>query len=291
MVSSLNGKSFRSMRIPSTHSYCSTALIAVLLLCALPGRLYGQIVNGEQVVRAELVTAADDFTKPFLVGVKFAMQQGWYLYWKNPGDAGLPVEVTWSLPEGYTAGELQFPTPSKFVYDDLIAYGYKNELVLFAEIRPPGTPAASVPALRANLDWLVCKESCVRGRAEVVLAPATLQGTTLATNGRLLKKWRNLLPGPLSSVSLQISKPTVEGGGGKRKVSFTVRGDGAEDVTDFYPLGLNNAAIDHKSITVKQNTVSFEIVPYTEGETIPTIKGLLIARGKAYECMVVLPVM
>ncbi|MEX1275397.1 MAG: protein-disulfide reductase DsbD domain-containing protein [Bacteroidota bacterium] len=279
------------MQIRSTLSYWSTALLTVFLLSPSSGRLEGQMVNGKQVVRAELLTASDDFTKPFLIGLKFTMEPGWYLYWKNPGDAGLPVEVTWSLPDGYTAGELQFPTPSKFVYDDLIAYGYKNELVLFADIRPPGTPAASVPALRANLDWLVCKESCVRGRAEVVLAPATLQGTTLAANGRLLKKWRNLLPGPLSSVSLQISKPTVEGGGGKRKVSFTVRGDGAEYVTDFYPLGLDNAAIDHKSITVKQNTVSFEIAPYTEGETISTIKGLLITRGKAYECMVVLPVM
>lgn len=279
------------MRNRSTLSYWSTALLTVFLLSPSSGRLEGQMVNGKQVVRAELLTATDDFTRPFFVGLKFTLEPGWYLYWKNPGDAGLPVEVTWSLPDGYTAGELQFPTPSKFVYDDLIAYGYKNELVLFAEIRPPGTPAASVPALRASLDWLVCKESCVRGRAEVVLALATLEGTTLATNGRLLEKWRNLLPGPASSVFLQISKPTVEGGGGKRKVSFTVQGDGAEDVTDFYPLGLENASIDHKSITVKQNTVSFELAPYTEGEKISTIKGLLIARGKAYECMVVLPVL
>ena len=263
-------------------------LLTVLLLAPPPGQLEGQVIDGKQIVRAELVTVAGDFTKPFLVGLKFTIEQGWYLYWKNPGDAGLPIAVSWTLPDGYTAGELQFPTPSKFVYDDLIAYGYKKELVLFAEIRPGGMSAASVPALKAKLDWLVCRESCVRGGAEVNLRIPAVDGTSLAETRQLLEKWKDLLPLPLASGGLRITKPTVAGRSGKRTVSFTIQGDRAGDVTDFYPNGLDNAAIDYKSVTVKQGRVSFELAPYSEGEAIPTIGGVLVAGDKAYECTVVL---
>lgn len=276
------------MRTRSFLSYCSIALLAVSFLNLSLERLEGQVINGKQVVRVELLTASNDFTKPFLVGLRFTMEQGWYLYWKNPGDAGLPVAVSWTLPDGYTAGELQFPTPSKFVYDDLIAYGYKKELVLFAEIRPGGMSAASVPALKAKLDWLVCRESCVRGGAEVNLRTPAVDAPPLAETRQLLEKWKDLLPLPLASGGLWITKPSVAGRSGKRTVSFTIQGDRAGDVTDFYPNGLGNAAIDYKSVTVKQGRVSFELAPYSEGEAIPTIGGVLVAGDKAYACTVVL---
>jgi len=276
------------MEISSAIFRWYAGVLTVLLLAPLPERLEGQVIDGKQIVHAELITAAGDFTKPFLVGLKFTLEQGWYLYWKNPGDAGLPVAVSWTLPDGYTAGQLQFPTPSKFVYDDLIAYGYKKELVLFAEIRPGGKPAASVPALKAKLDWLVCRESCVRGGAEVNLSPSAGLGTPLAETRQLLEKWSDLLPLPLASGGLRITKPTVTGRPGKRAVSFTIQGDRAGEVTDFYPHGLDNAAIDYKSVTVKQGRVSFELAPYTEGEAIPSIGGVLVAGGRAYECKVTL---
>ena len=76
-MSPLNAESFWNMRIRSSHSLALfTALLAVLLLGSFPGRLNGQVVNGKQVVRAELLTAADDFSKPFLVGLKFTMEPG-----------------------------------------------------------------------------------------------------------------------------------------------------------------------------------------------------------------------
>ena len=76
-------------------------------------------------------------SQPFKVRLHFSIQPGWYLYWKNPGDAGLSVAVTWSLPEGFSAGDLEYPTPDKIVYGDIVAYGYYNELLLSTTITPP----------------------------------------------------------------------------------------------------------------------------------------------------------
>ncbi|MEM1389908.1 MAG: thiol:disulfide interchange protein, partial [Pseudomonadota bacterium] len=31
----------------------------------------------------------------FYLGLSFEMQDKWHIYWKNPGDAGLPPEIRW----------------------------------------------------------------------------------------------------------------------------------------------------------------------------------------------------
>ncbi len=41
------------------------------------------------------------------------MRQNWHVYWRNPGDSGLPPEVAWTLPAGFSAGPLQWPAPSR----------------------------------------------------------------------------------------------------------------------------------------------------------------------------------
>src|SRR5690242_8329051 len=45
------------------------------------------------------------------------MRPGWHVYWRNPGDSGLPTEIAWKLPSGFTAGTIAWPTPEHFVVD------------------------------------------------------------------------------------------------------------------------------------------------------------------------------
>jgi DsbC/DsbD-like thiol-disulfide interchange protein len=50
-------------------------------------------------VRAELMAYAPDGVqpgKPLLLGVHMQHQAGWHTYWKNPGDSGLPIQLTWT---------------------------------------------------------------------------------------------------------------------------------------------------------------------------------------------------
>ncbi|HEY8433978.1 MAG TPA: protein-disulfide reductase DsbD domain-containing protein, partial [Sphingomicrobium sp.] len=37
---------------------------------------------------------------------------GWHGYWVNPGDAGLPMDVQWQLPNGFAVGALRYPVPT-----------------------------------------------------------------------------------------------------------------------------------------------------------------------------------
>ena len=106
----------------------------------------------------------------FTVGLRFRPEPGWHIYWKNPGDSGMAPTVTWQLPEGYTAAPLQFPLPEKILAPPLVTYGYEMETLLLAEITPPaGQPLPAKIRIAADLEWLVCKEICLPGKASLDL--------------------------------------------------------------------------------------------------------------------------
>ena len=65
-------------------------------------------------VRARLLSEVAEIGagETFLVGVLIEMDSGWHTYWENGGDAGLPTTIEWTLPEGWSAGPILWPTPA-----------------------------------------------------------------------------------------------------------------------------------------------------------------------------------
>src|SRR5437868_1703067 len=43
------------------------------------------------------------------LGIHFRMRDTWHIYWRNPGDSGIPPTVTWHVPDGVRAGEIEWP--------------------------------------------------------------------------------------------------------------------------------------------------------------------------------------
>jgi thiol:disulfide interchange protein DsbD len=104
------------------------------------------------------------------LGLRIVPDDGWHVYWRNPGDSGLPTTVDWTLPPGIEAGPLQWPYPSRETTGDIVNYGYHaNTLLPVALKLPPGWPAQTAVAVRARLHWLVCREICIPGAAELSL--------------------------------------------------------------------------------------------------------------------------
>src|ERR1700733_3099575 len=93
------------------------------------------------------------------VGLKLRHDAGWHTYWKNPGDAGMPTKISWTLPEGWTAGGINWPAPERMQVGPLASYGYEGEVVLPLKVFPPaGWNAKQTVHLAAHVNWLVCKE-------------------------------------------------------------------------------------------------------------------------------------
>ncbi len=93
-----------------------------------------------------------------LLGLHFQPAPGWYLYWKDPGEAGIPPRVNWANTHGLAREELLFPQPTKFILPgDIIEYGYEGETVY------PVRAAVGKGAVKiqAKLSYLTCDTSCV----------------------------------------------------------------------------------------------------------------------------------
>ena len=65
----------------------------------------------------------------FFIGIKMDMQKNWHTYWKNPGDSGGPIKVSWNLPDGITISDIYWPTPKLIPYSPLMTYGYKDFVI------------------------------------------------------------------------------------------------------------------------------------------------------------------
>lgn len=94
----------------------------------------------------------------------------WHSYWINPGDSGLPTRLKWTLPDGYTADAIAWPAPSRFEVSGLYNFGYAGKVVLPVAIHVPesATPGQLV-TLSVEASWLVCREECVTGKANLEL--------------------------------------------------------------------------------------------------------------------------
>ncbi|WP_330888620.1 protein-disulfide reductase DsbD domain-containing protein [Rudaea sp.] len=104
------------------------------------------------------------------LGLRLKHEPGWHTYWTNPGDSGLPTKLSWTLPRGFSAGEIAWPAPTRFKVDDLYNFGYTGEVVLPVALAvPANATTGSNVALAVEAKWLVCHEVCVPGKAQLKL--------------------------------------------------------------------------------------------------------------------------
>jgi DsbC/DsbD-like thiol-disulfide interchange protein len=143
------------------------------LLIVLPGAADSAGVVRDGPVEAQLVSEVTTVRpgEPFTVALRLHMDREWHVYWRNPGDAGLAPAITWQLPEGFTAGEIQWPHPARISTPPITCYGYDDEVLLLVEITPPrGLEPGTTAVLRATAEWLACREVCVAGEAELAVS-------------------------------------------------------------------------------------------------------------------------
>ena len=144
------------------------ASIGLLLAAALPA----QAQDAGPYVQARLVS--EDSAVPPGGAVTIALvediEAGWHTYWVNPGDAGAATEIKWTLPHGWGAGAIQWPTPKRLPVGPLMDYGYEGQPWLLQKLTiPANAKAGDTVTLKAAVDWVVCKDVCVPEDATLTL--------------------------------------------------------------------------------------------------------------------------
>ena len=144
----------------------------LLALVCLPVLALAKPVK-KGAVEVELVSEITSIQpgQPFTVALRMNHDEHWHSYWIAPG-TGYPTLLAWTLPAGFKAGEIQWPTPHtvRDTSGKITGNGYENEVFLLVSITPPADLAVgSSVTLKAAAEWLMCKSVCMPGDAELAL--------------------------------------------------------------------------------------------------------------------------
>jgi len=268
------------------HTFKSMLKLFAGLWMALPVAMVGQVfqegpVDTDQAI-AELVSdvAVIRPGQTFEVALRVKLDPHWHVYWKNPGDAGLAPKIEWELPDGFVAGELEFPVPERIVTPpDYVSYGYEGEVFFLTQVTAPANLAVGQTlALNAKANWLVCESMCIPGNADLSLKlPVTETGESLVPSpwADALATARKELPRLLeeASVSFEVLAKTV---------TASIDWAGFEGIETeglyFYVEAeglVNSAAKQNFALSGSSLIVSMEKSEWFEGE-VDQLKGILV---------------
>lgn len=181
---------------------------------------------------AELVAATDAVVpgQPLSVGLLIRHDPHWHTYWRVPGDSGLPTTIAWQLPAGFAAGPLEWPVPKRLPIGPLMNFGYEGELLLPVQVSVPGDVApGQTVQLKARADWLICKEVCIPGGADLQLALPVRAAAAPSSFAPLFDSTRAQVPRP---AKLDAASVTIDGA----RLRLAFRPAAPVTKLEFFPL-------------------------------------------------------
>lgn len=130
------------------------------------------------------------------VGIQQVLAPHWHTYWVNPGDSGMATRVQWHLPEGWQAGDIQWPVPQRIDVGPIANHGYEREVTLLVDVDVPKNAAiGQATELKADVSWLVCQEVCIPQQASLSV-PVTVgrEAVVVDANREALARAQRSLP-------------------------------------------------------------------------------------------------
>jgi thiol:disulfide interchange protein len=155
----------------------------------LPSQTGASSASGKSAVKVEFVEAqlvsnyngrppAGEVLK---LGLLLKHDPHWHTYWRNPGDSGLPTQIDLTLPTAWKAGQIEWPAPIRIPVGPLVNYGFEGTVLLPIKIQPAAGSSDEIVSFSAKVQWLMCKDVCIPGEAELSYAIPWKEGQGAAT--------------------------------------------------------------------------------------------------------------
>ena len=137
----------------------------------------------------------------FWIGIDMEIREGWYVYYRNPADSGMPLTVEWTHEKDFNISDIKWPYPKwKEVPGGLTSYAYADSMLYMMEATAPeDLEPGEQTTLQVSADWLICENVCIPESAELELTlDVAEQPTFNEENLALFSKMREKLPGDLN---------------------------------------------------------------------------------------------
>jgi thiol:disulfide interchange protein len=252
--------------------------IAMLLCALLQGpearALQSDIVTSGQVsaqLLADVTTVQAG--QNFLLGVELSMAPGWHTYWRNPGDSGAPIKLSWQLPEGVTIEQLGWPIPERIAYGPLTNLGYHGSVLIPLQVSVNQSFDLEELTLGLKGRWLVCADICIPESAALALVlPSSKDAVPDSGLKALLQTAVNELPRAVkgvSSANLVDNRLTID-------VHFPGLQQAAIESLDFLPYTENLVDLSEPvQVTYTEQGARLEMIAQNQVDTTD-LSGLVL---------------
>jgi thiol:disulfide interchange protein DsbD len=104
---------------------------------------------------------------PMRIALRFQVEPGWHIYWKNPGESGVATTAKWTPSAGFAIGPLQYPTPSRLDVAGVVTHVHEGDVVFMTTVAPPIKLTDRALLLASRVQYGVCKDVCYPGQANL----------------------------------------------------------------------------------------------------------------------------
>jgi thiol:disulfide interchange protein DsbD len=221
--------------------------------------------------------------EPFTVALSLVHPDGWHSYYQNTGGVELPPSIKWNLPDGFTAGAIQWPTPK--VKDGPLgqSFIYEGNPVFLIELTPPANVSTGTTVtLEAEAHWQICKLTCIDESRTLSLSLPVAETSKINPAAQALFA-KALASMPLENVN---AKFAVESAEGDLMLTVSPASVVMGAPTDFIPNepfilaasagGSITPTEDGWNIRLKRATVDVLDRPIPQGNIV---SGILLADG------------
>ncbi len=234
--------------------------------------------------------------EPLKIGLLLKHDPHWHTYWRNPGDSGLPTEIQWKLPEQWKAGAIEWPVPKRIPIGPLVNFGYEGTLLLPVKLSVPDNAAnfTTITTITAKVQWLMCKDVCIPGEADLALAIGGAEGGKQTVHKALFDRAHQTAV-QNADQAREALKASFSADTNAAKIRLPLNGTGLvveakpDQEIDFFPYqpemlqpaGVMKVYLD--SSVSASPTLNIE-AKWSDSVKLPdSLEGLLIVNGKGLE--------
>ncbi len=188
-------------------NFIQISLLVALLFCSR----FSVLAQAPDIppLQAELVSdsARVSSHSRVQVGLYITVPNGWHIYWKYPGEAGLAPKISFESTQEVSFEEHRWPVPKEFEQGPNIqGYGYENQ-VLFPTVVHIGDLGAESLEVAVNAFFLKCSPKlCVPEQiSKKLILPVGMKQDS-PTND-LFVKWEERMPELLLSEDVRVLFP------------------------------------------------------------------------------------
>lgn len=240
----------------------SLGVIAWMMMPLSASAAESEWVKGE-FLQARILTAAATQDGSLPAALEIHMEPEWHIYWRTPGDGGLPPMLDWEGSKNFKEAVVEWPAPLRFEYEGLFGFGYKDKALLPFKIVPE--KSGDDISLKLHADIMVCKLLCVPQKVDLTL-DITAGAAPQAETDKLVSQAFSSLPAKQDQPGMKIENVVL---GPKALVARVYLANGFDGADLFAEVGPEMTITAKPEITVDEKDPHYArvVINAPEGAT------------------------